>query len=258
VLPNFAAAPAYGWEIPPGGGLVDVESHVGGARYNLDAGTVMRWADAIPEGLDIDGVTVDVGGVTGGDDDPLLGVDRLNAVAIYESIGSPQISLDLYRSSVGQFPAAIMVWDSSSLGTPVGRGKQVYNERWNLLIVTERAESDPKRRGEGMRLLDAAQDLILWKQIYGDDFGKGGGFPVSAVHTQNVIGRFRVARPEKEWVQYYIYGLRLEAGRVASSVWQTSAKPWLKTRIKGHTVEANPPGDPNTLPLVDETVLMPQ
>lgn len=261
VLPNYAAESPFAWEIPPSGALVDVEAHVGGDRYDLPAGTILRWADFVPEGLDesTDGVEVSADyPITGGANVPELGSDRLVAVSFYEQLGQAQIALDLFRSNVGAFPAAILVWDSGSTdATFTGRGRQGYKERYNLLLVCDRADSDPKRRGEGLRLLDLAHDLLLWRQVYGDEEQKGGGIIVSAIHHTNVVGRFRLPTT-KDWQQFYIYGLRIEATRIAQSVYSSNAKPWRKTRVQAQTPETNFPTDPNVKDIVDESFKMPQ
>lgn len=261
ILPNYGNTdPAdYTWSLPPGGGPVNVEAHVGGSRYNLPAGTVMLFADDVPDGLDGDtSVTVETSGITGGLDVPLVGRDRLFAVAQYEEVGQAQIALDLFRSTVGAFPAALIVWNSGATdSTFVGRGRQGYRERFELLIVCDNSQGEARRRGEGLRLLDNAHDQILWKQIYGDDLQQGGGIVISAIHHANVVGRFRLPLT-KEWAQYYVYGLRIEATRVAIDAYKSNAQALQKARIKAQNPDANPPGDANPLTLVDETVNFPQ
>jgi hypothetical protein len=262
VLPNYSAGAdaGYVWTIPPGpGGLaVDVEAHVGGSRFNLPAGTTMAWADDVPSAFVGAGASlaVEAAGITGGDDIPQTGSDRLYGVAVYENLGAAYVALDLFRSSIGgKMPGAMICWDSGATdATFVGRGRQGYRERFNVLLVCDRADSDSRRRGEGMRLLDKAVDLILWKQIYGDELQKGGGIIVSAIHHANVIGRFRLAPPDKSWSQSYIYGLRIEATRIATDTYSATMADLEKARIKANIPVANPPGDPNPLQMVDVTV----
>jgi len=258
ILPNYDRED-LNWALPPEGALVDIEAHIGGARYNLEAGSVMRWADDVPDFFDIDGLVVGPDGITGGDDEPLIGQDKIFAVSFFENIGQAQIALDLYRSTISAFPAAILVWDSSAKSPSfVGRGKQLYSERFNLLIVCDRVDMDPKRRGEGIRLADKAQDLILWRTIYGDEEQRGGGIIVSAVSSTNIVGRFRLTTQEPKWSSFYIYGLRIEAMRVAQDVYSTRAQPWRKSRVQANTPETNFPTDPKPLPLEDTSVAMKQ
>lgn len=260
VLPNYDNADGgAAWALPPTGGPVSVETLVGGARHNLPAGTVMRWADDIPDGFDISGGVLATGGLSGADSIPTYGVDGLKYVGMFESLGTPTIDLEAFRSTVGDFPAAVLIWEGADKATlELGRGDALYLERWNLIVITSRSDSDSARRGEGMRLLDSAEELLTWQTIYGDDDGKGFGIVVSAVSSSDILSRYRLTGKTEAYQQVYVYGIRLATKRKVSKVDRREFAQWLKTRIKAQNTDTNPPTDPNPLTLADVTEDMPQ
>jgi hypothetical protein len=260
VRPNYANE-AGAWAIPPAGGLVDVESIVGGARWNLEPGTVMRWADGeIPAGFGPTGLEVGPDGLTGGSDDVdahEVGSDRLKWAGMIEAVGNENTELELFRGSIAAFPAAVLVWGASAESPSFsGRGRQAYNERFELLVICDRADNEAGRRGEGLRLLDRMQDQVLWRQIAFDDESRGHGVVVSAIRGVNVETRYRLTLTKKEYSQFYIYGMRLAVARIATGKWSSTANPWKKSRIQAPTNETNFPTDPNPLEKADVTVKM--
>lgn len=260
VRPNYAVENGA-WEIPPTGGLVDVESLVGGDRWNLAEGTEIRWADGdMPKGFGPVAMTVGPGGIVGGTDEvdvAEVGSDRLKWAGIIEQLGNEKAELELFRGTIAAFPAAVLVW-SASASSPkfAGRGRQAYNERFELLVVCNRADSESGRRGEGLRLLDRMEDQILWKQVAFDDEAKGHGIIVSAISGASVETRYRITLTKPEYSQFYIYGMRLAVARVATSKWSSTANPWKKSRVQAPTNETNFPTDPNPLEKADVTVKM--
>lgn len=258
VMPNQAAGTAgdWKWTIPPAGLDVDVTSVVGGQKHNLPAGTVLRWAEEVPEGFANDGRSVvAAGGLTGATNTPSLGSDLVRSVVIYESLGMPKLSLEMFRAKVGDLPAIVIVWDGSDPSpTFVGRGRKLYGERWSAILITARGDDSNLRRGETLRILDNMEDLLVWQNIYGDPLSQGNGVIVSQRTSSDVLGRFRMNGSTPAYQQHYVYGVRLATQRLARRVRVRAsiAKPWLKTRIDGYIDQTNPPTDLDPLTMASD------
>lgn len=259
VLPDYTNVAGKGaWVIPAGAGrLVDIEAHLGGTRYQdaAPAGATLRWADGFPPGLVGSSVVVNpAGGLTGADDEQTYGPDRIIGTAMYEALGTPLQTLELFRASLGACPAAMLIWAGTGAKKDGGRGVARSPEYWELFIIVDRADTDPARRGEGLRLLDAAEDLVLWRNVYGDEGNTGlGGLIVGADPSGVAIrGRRRLTGTSAMFQNTYVYSLQLTAVRVAERVDFRTFGPWNRTRIDSHFPVKNPPTDPTNLPNVTD------
>ncbi|MEA3225131.1 MAG: hypothetical protein U9Q07_04210 [Planctomycetota bacterium] len=152
------------WTITSAGTVVDITANLGGARFNL--------ADATPlyldPGVDEIASAVVTGAIITGVNPSSLG---LQDVQLFEQFNPPTDGLDMARSSLKQFPAALMAWGASepadgsavsqtSQGGRAGRGKSLYHEIFDLYIFTNNMVSDHIRRQDGLRLMDAATMLL--------------------------------------------------------------------------------------------------
>lgn len=260
VLPDYTASGCGAWVIPPAGALVDFEAHLGGTRYELVEGTLLRWADGVPPGFDVgtattSAATVATGGISGADNTPIYGTDLVRGVSIYESLGTPAMQLELFRAALGRCPSVLAVWTGSGASKFAGRGAARYPEVWDLMIIVDRADTDPARRGEGLRLLDAVEDLVLWRTVYGDEGNTGkGGIIVSADTHVMPRSRRRVTGTSPFFQQAYIYAISITATRVAERVDFRTFGPWNLTRLDVDFPVRNPPGDPEVFPIVENDV----
>lgn len=258
VLPDYTNIAGRGaWGIPQAGKLVDIEAHLGGTRFNVAKKTVMRFADAIPTGFIADSVVVDDNAITGGTNVPYYGSDRIVGASMYEQIGSASERLDLFRAQLGNLPAVLLIWTGSASPKWAGRGAARYSELWDLVVIVDRADSDAARRGEGLRLLDAMEDLVLWRTVYGDDGNTGlGGIIVSADASVEPRSRQRISGASPFFKQTYVYSISIRAIRVANRVDFRVFEPWRKTRLD---VNFPVPSEAEKLPMVvDNEFLMKQ
>ncbi|HEX4334700.1 MAG TPA: hypothetical protein VH062_02235 [Polyangiaceae bacterium] len=258
VLPNPANADGS-WQVT-GSQTIDVESLCGGVKQNLPAGTKLQWLDgAVPDGLDqiANPLFVTVANpLAGGTDVPIFGEDLVQYAAIYESVGAPNLDLELFSSAIGATPALVLVWEGSesadgltmstmNRGTArVARGRLAYKEQWSLLVITSRQDSDMRRRAEGMRILENCSDL-LFDQIWFDDVL---GIRVSDIDGVQIRSRFRLAGRTPFYQQYYVYGVRLATTRVYSKYDPRTFATWRTANISSVNPDTNLPTDPNPLP----------
>ena len=262
VLPNYAAGANF-WAVPQAGALVAVEAHVGGTRYNVPAGTPLRFVDFVPDGFTQGTATspalvAGTGGLSGGTTESFYGPDVLNQVAIYESLGPTKMTLDLFRAQIGSCPSAMLVWNSTARPQFARRDQERYTESWSLMLFFDRADNDPSRRGQGLRVMDAAQDLLLHRTVYGDDGNTGlGGLIVSADPSITPTSRRRITGPEEVFKFLYVYAIGVDAIRISSRVDFRTFGPWNRTRLD---VNFPIPQSPETnLPIVvDNEFDMPQ
>jgi hypothetical protein len=216
------------WEVTEAGVAVAVTSIIGGKRHNLPAGTVMRF-DPLCPGLEDTGVLLEPG-TTGGTDPTWLG--GCMSMVQFEQLTGVTASLDAFRSQTGKFPAVVLVWDGSepadgttqssmSRGdTRAGPGSQLFKERFNIFVLSQRSDGDHMRRNEGLKLLD---DLTFWLT----DAQEADGQRFSAPTGVQVRGRSRVAGDGVAYQQLYIYMLQVSVTTVWRRYDSRSFSPWL-------------------------------
>lgn len=211
-----------GATVEVGGTVVPLVSHLGGARSNLPAGTTLRWTTPIP-GL---ASTVELTEpATGGD------IGQLLQLVLYEDLQAAQSQADFLAAGLGEFPGAMLVWDSGEPSegrtggpdrgsTRAGLGRAVYRETFWLFVVASTVQSDPVRRREGWRLLQRCARLLTDREDNDD------GECLSVRGTTEVLGRDRYARTKSS----YIYRLQVRCSTGLDKFETRIFEPWARTR----------------------------
>lgn len=155
------------WPVVDSGTLVSVTSLQGGSHVNLAAGVECRWDPEI-SGIE-EASEVAPGGLAGGT--RLASVGALRQVRVYFEL-TQEVARDLFRAEVGEFPAAVLAWDSetpaegsvsavfgSSPGRQ-GRNKRAFKAQWNLFLISSRLDQASQRKREGWTLRDDVLELL--------------------------------------------------------------------------------------------------
>lgn len=168
VNPN-ATTDCRGWTIAPGGTAVTLISNIGGKRHNVPINTVFRIEPEV--GNAVGGTCSSVTAFTGGVDaldstDPVALDLGLANVVLYETFGSSE-SIEQFNANLGgRWPIVMLFWAgdepadgfaNNNLSTPTKRGSHAmqYAQDFELWLVCNRLDSEPQRRGQAMRLMDA-------------------------------------------------------------------------------------------------------
>ncbi len=195
------------WTIESTGTIVDITANLGGARFNLADATALY----LDPGVDEIASAIVTGAITTGVNPTSLG---LQDVQVFESFSAPPDGIDLARSSIKHFPAAMLAWigsepaDGSAVSqtyqdSRAGRGKSIYHEMFDFYIFVANMASDHLRRQDGLRLLDAAT-MLLTSRRNSDDVA------ISSPSGIQIRRRWRHNFSDKEGFQrYYAYALEL-------------------------------------------------
>lgn len=160
--------------VPGGaGGAVNIVSNLGGVRHNLPAGTKFLFDPPLP-GIEPDAELLPSGTAGGVDPSGLLAIRE---GVLIETLAGPLTGMEFFRSTLkGMFPAVVLQWLDSEpadgLATSTlargnsraGEGSQLYAEEWMLTLIVSKAESEPVRRAQGLRLLGEVTGLITDRQ----------------------------------------------------------------------------------------------
>lgn len=245
------AAPPSGdaWTITDAGVAVTFISNLGGAKYNIPGGTVLRMDPPI-EALDTAVVAGDfIDGVDA------TGFGALKDVVIAEQLEGPVISLDMRRApGLTRFPAAVITWDDGlpadgSTQTTLGRGNRVGTRsllwalNYQISIISSRADSDHARRHEGMYILNAVARLISDRHMVDTEC-------VSNPQPLQLRQMLREDGPQDVYQKFYIYHLMFGCTTTLESIDTRTYPDWLKA-----VLNVNKPQNPalpnqGDLPLV--------
>lgn len=248
--------PKYSWLIPAGGASVSVISNVGGARHNLPAGTVLRWDPPIT-GLSPT-ATVEAPGFAGGADPTFFG--GLKSAVVYEQFGGPSPSLEIFRSRMNLLPGMMVVWDGSEPAdgaatnqlergsSRAGRDSLLFREKFLILVIVNRKDSDDKRRDEGLEALDSLTEWLTDRQSV-------DGLVFSTPTGAQIRERFRLSGDSLVYQEHYIYGMRLSVVRAYTRRDARSYNDWLSTRIDWLTGTDNAPTDLEKKPIVRNQIV---
>lgn len=237
------------WDITDAGVAIPVTSILGGKNVNVPAGSPVRW-DPIQEGVELVSV-VDSGGMAGGDwASEALSVKGFHQ---FEDVGAREAWQALMASGATKFPAVVLFWQGSDpadgntvtrlnrAGSTVGRGKYLLSENWTLWVVTSRADADPTRRGDGLRLLQMISRELT--NVNGID-----GIAVSTPGGVDIHKRYRVAAGPN----HYIYALDMATQAALTKKERRTYSPWLKTDL---TAKLPSMSDPDgEFPVVDHNI----
>lgn len=231
------------WTIQPGGTIVNIHSLIGGKRHNLPRGTKFVF-DPHNRALEVECEL---------QNDIIDGADPTHfggcmSMVQFEQLSGPQVTLDAFRAELGKFPAVVFAWENSqpadgttqsSLNrgqTRVGQGRQLFKEAFNVFVVSERLDSGPQRRSEGLKLLD---DLTFWLT----DRQAVDGQIFSAPSGVQIRGRTRVAGDNAAYQAVYIYLLQLSITHLWTPYDDRTFSPWLRTHNEILTHERDGDGE---------------
>lgn len=149
--------------ITSAGTAVPVRSLVGGAMHNIAEATPMRLVEGLngnEDGLEVDlAVTlVQAGGLAGGTTPEAFGTFK--RVALHEELTAAEVSQQLFIAGVGHFPALLLTWDSAGETELSIRHQRHMPCRWSAFIIVSRNDSGPRRRAEGLRLMNDVAEII--------------------------------------------------------------------------------------------------
>jgi len=224
------------WVIPPGGAIVNIHSVVGGIRHNLPKGTKFVFD---PEHPNLEIETTLQTNITDAAEPTHFG--GCKSIVQFEQLTAPTANLDAFRAAVGKFPAAVIVWDGSepadgSTSSSLDRGAsragsttQLFKERFNIFVLSERLDSGATRSAEGLKLLD---DLTFWLT----DLQTIDGQVFSSPTGVQVRGRNRIAGDSAQYQSVFVYLLQISVTGTWKPYDFRSYSPWLKTHnvIKTH------------------------
>lgn len=228
---------------------VALVSNLGGARYNLPAGTVFRIAEDpianVPETITTSAPA------TGGAD----GVVR--DAHFFEDLTPSQQQADIFGARLGTFPALVLVWESSDPAdglttgvgqgqTRAGRGKRFFRESFSLFVVSSSQASDTSRRSLGLRIMEACTELLT------DHVSNVDGEPLSTLGGLKVLTRARVARSASA----YVYAVRFSVTRTWKASEARTFSPWDFSRVVGELPGHAAPEPTAVLPIPDVKVSM--
>lgn len=253
--PNDDPDPKGSWTVQPGGTSVGVFSLLGGKRHNLPRGTRFRM-DPLPRDP-VNPIVTLQSDVTDGVDPIHFG--GVMSIVQFEQLAGGTLDLDAFRSQIGQMPGIIIVWDGSEPadGTTqstlsrglsrVGTRKTLWNERFNVFVITKRLDSDHMRRSEGLQILDDITEWLTDRQAV-------DGQVFSAPAGVQVRGRQRVVGATAPYQHLYVYVLQLSLTRALVSRDEREWNDWLLTHNEFLTFEKD--GQGGRLVIVNQDIDM--
>jgi hypothetical protein len=220
------------WPVDAVGVSINFVSNLGGDRHNLPPGTELQFDPPIT-GIQPRCV-VENPGFTNGVSPSFFGA--LNNVIMYEQFDGPQKTVDIFRSSIGKPPIALIVWTNSEPAdgtvisttareTRVGTRKVLYKEQYAIYVIVNRKDNEHTRRLEGLTILDTISELLTDRQsVDGICFSNPSGIQIRE--------RFRdFAQGQEMYQEFYIYGLRLSAERLLRQTDVRTYNDWLRTAM---------------------------
>lgn len=238
VKENPATQPEGGWTVVAAGTSVPMISIVGGADMNIPAGTEIRWWPSI-DGIEAKSL---IPGAMGGAGEP-SGLASLKSVAFFEQLRADLsgAAIDMFKSMVSQYPAAILVWEDSGpadgnaidltakTSARVGRGIFLYQHSWDLFIISSRTDGDPQRREEGLALLEAMTELL-------QDATSADGLVFSNPQGVRIVRRQR-------WLvspTFYVYRIQLVTVEATKRREARTFNDWTLTTLDVQTPDQQP------------------
>jgi hypothetical protein len=228
------------WTVPAGETLdVDIWSNLGGARHNLPAATLFRW-DPPLYGL---GPTVLLNDALTDGADRDEAETRIQRAAYYEELDAAAIERDLQSGRLYQLPAVMLTWQQSApaegrtAGTNQGStraqaGARFFSETFRLYVIVGEHSSDKRRRGGGLRVMQALTRLLS-DQEQTRDFER-----LTNVGSLEILARNRYSRSDR----HYVYSISFRVMRTVNILEERTFTPWLQTHLT-----ATLPGDPATV-----------
>ena len=220
------------WDVTTTPTPVQFTSNLGGVANNFAAGTQFV-LDPPVAGLVATGPT-SAAGFTGGTDSS--GFGALRQVVDAESTAGPLVNVDLRRSALQVFPAAVLTWqdavpaDGSVVpqmrpSGRVGNKQKLYRLGYTLTIVTSRADSGSARRHEGRWITYALMRALSDRQSV-------DGEVVSSPSGVQVQSASRESGPQEVFQKWYLYHLVLNCEVTLSGLDDRTFADWLSTRLQ--------------------------
>ena len=240
-----------GWVVPAHDSLaVGIVSNVGGAQHNLPEGTVFQWDPP----LDFLGARCELAAdMTDGAPPPDGSRVPVLRVAYYEDLNSAAIERDIQSARL-QLPGLVLCWEQSTPaegrtaginqgGTRNSDGRRMFMEWFRLFVVVGHHSTDARRRGTGLRILQACTRLLTDQQIT-RDFER-----LVSQGSLEILSRNRFSRDER----HYVYTLGFRVQRVYSVLDARSFVPWLQTHLMAALPGREAPEPTDPLTIVDVT-----
>lgn len=240
---------------------VNVYSAIGGQRFNAISGTSFVFDYLIPE-LDLDPVPYAIADFVGGEEAQDSFVSFQDA-AVYETFDGPVIPLDLHRSLLTRFPAAMVAFVDLTPADGVtsaqtrqgsvnaGEGAKFYKINYSVSVIVSRTDNDLSRRFQGMLLTDAllAEFVDRHAALDGEPISNPGGIQIRQV--------LRESGPQDLYKKFFIYTLLVSVMCAVNKTErrQDRFRPWLRTAV--NIDHPQTPALPNqgALRVVDNMVL---
>jgi hypothetical protein len=218
------------WTVTSSGVDVSVLSNIGGARHNLPMATEFVF-DPPLDGIDS---VVPTAAMANGTDP--TGFGGIQNMVLYEQFEGPSAMLDLARSAVRAFPAVLVAWTGSEPGDGAsssqvdqrirtGSFASLNREMFDIVVITNRGESDHIRRQEGLSVLDQITMRLAHRR------GVDGGQPVSNPSGLQIRGRYRENGPQDIYKKFYVYGLRVSAMIAYTQIDERTPAQWLLAKF---------------------------
>jgi hypothetical protein len=238
------------WTVTSEGTVVEMFSNLGGRRMCIPSSTVLAFDPQISGIRSAEAVDLFQGGI-----DP-AGFGALRDLVFYEHL-SGDLARDMARSSLRGFPGSLLAWvddepvdgsstDMTNRRNRMGTRKALYKVNYQLMVVSERAESDHVRRADGLEVLDWMAELLADRQnIDGQPFSNPSGL--------QIVRRWRETGGGPFYQRFYVYGMLVSAMVVLSRDDTRTWNQWLLT-----TVDVDKPDDSGDLDMVDMAMEMTQ
>lgn len=238
------------WTIPPHDELaIGIRSNLGGARHNLEAGTVFRWDPPLSElGAECE-LVADITDGADKADDP-----KVQRAVYYEDLSSARVQDDLFKGRLSQLPGVLLSWEGS---TPLeGRASganqgstrpqdtvRIFAENYRLFVIVAEYSSDKRRRGSGLRVVQALTRLLT-DQVQTRDYET-----LTNLGSLEILARSRFSRDDR----HYVYTIPFRVNRSMKRLEERTFTPWLKTRTQAALPGRIAPEPTTPLTIVDAT-----
>lgn len=195
------------WTVTSGGTAVTFVSNIGGVRHNIANSTVFNLNP------NLTGIASMVGSTafTSGADDTTYG--SLKDFVMYEQLAGPALSLDMSRSLIKGFPSAMIAWVSGEPGdgsttthtmrqTRVSTTGNLYRHIFQISVIVNRAESDYRRRAEGMHIIETMSRLLTDRHaVDGSTFSNPSGVQILRI--------WREVLPQALNKKFYVFSMQI-------------------------------------------------
>jgi hypothetical protein len=217
------------WTVTSGGTGVTWISNIGGIRHNISDTTVINLD---PEITGIASAVVN-GDFTTGADDTAYGT--LKDFVLYEQLAGPALPLDMRRSLLKGFPSAMIAWIQAEPGdgsttahtlreTRVGTFGTLHRHIFQISVIVNRAESDYRRRAEGMHIIETMSRLLTDRHAI-------DGCPFSNPSGIQILRFWREVLPQPLAKRFYVFNLQLSVVTSLITTDTRSYNDWLLARI---------------------------